>query len=216
MVLGIDEAGRGPVIGSMVIAGVLLDEKKSPTLKRLGAKDSKLLTPKKREELETKVRELAKEVHFLKVSASEIDEKRKVMSLNELEAMKMAELIESFDNRPDKIIIDLPDPTESKFINRIKKYIPLDIETIARHKADRDYVEVSAASIIAKVERDKEILELEKKHGITLKTGYPHDPFTIEFLEKLDGKYPDFVRKSWDTIRKVMSRKGQKKLGDWG
>jgi len=215
LVLGIDEAGRGPVIGPMVIAGVLLDNSKEAALRKMGARDSKLLTPEKREKLEPKIRKLAKEVHFIKIEAPEIDEKRRHMSLNELEALKMAELIEAFDNKPDKVIIDLPDPDGDKFVNRIKKYIALDIETIAEHKADVHYVEVSAASIIAKVERDREIAHIEQKHGIKLRTGYSHDPFTIDFLEKLEGETPDFVRKSWDTFKKVLDRKGQKKLLDW-
>jgi len=215
LILGIDEAGRGPVIGPMVIGGVLLDEKDGPRLRKLGVKDSKMLTPEKRQKLEKKIMEMAVEVHFIAISASEIDEKRKRISLNELEAMKMAELIENFKNKPDKIIIDLPDPDGNKFIRRIKKYIDLDIETIAEHKADVNYVEVSAASIIAKVERDRQIAELEKKYGIKLRTGYPHDPFTIEFLEKLEGETPDFVRKSWETFKRIVDKKLQKKLSDW-
>ena len=215
LILGIDEAGRGPVIGPMVIAGVLLDEKKGQSLKKLGAKDSKMLTPEKREKLEPKIRKLAKEVHSIKIPATEIDEKRKVMSLNELEALKMAELIEMFQNRADRVIIDLPDPNGDKFVKRIRKYIDLDVETIAEHKADVKYVEVSAASIIAKVERDREIREIEKKHGIKLRTGYSHDPFTIAFLEKLGKESPDFIRKSWETFKRISGKKGQKKISDW-
>jgi len=215
LILGIDEAGRGPVIGPMVIGGVLLDEKDGPRLKKMGAKDSKLLTPEKRRSLQKAIVKMAVEVHFIAIPATEIDEKRKRISLNELEAMKMAELIEKFENKPDKIIIDLPDPDGDKFINRIKKYIELKTLTIAEHKADINYVEVSAASIIAKVERDRQITELEKKYGIKLKTGYSHDPFTIDFLEKLDGEYPDFVRKSWETFKRIANKKLQKKLSDW-
>jgi ribonuclease HII len=215
LILGIDEAGRGPVIGSMVIAGVLMDSKHAEKLKKMGIKDSKLVIPEKREKLEKEIRKLAEEVHFILIPAYEIDEKRKRISLNELEALKMSEIIEKFKKKPDKIIIDLPDPDGHKFIARIKKYIELKTETIAEHKADVNYIEVSAASIIAKVERDREIRELEKKHGIKLNTGYSHDPHTIEFLEKLRGDYPDFVRKSWDTFRRIDGKKKQKKLFDW-
>jgi ribonuclease HII len=215
LVLGIDEAGRGPVVGSMVIAGVLIDDSKCARLRKMGVKDSKQVPPEKREKLDPQIRKMAVEVHHIEVSAQEIDEKRKRMSLNELEALKMAELIEKFETKPEKIIIDLPDPDGNMFINRIKKYIDLDMTVIAEHKADVNHPEVSAASIIAKVERDREIAELEKKHGITLKTGYPHDPFTIEFLEKLQGEAPDFVRKSWDTFKKVLDRKYQKKMSEW-
>ena len=215
LVLGIDEAGRGPVIGPMVIAGVLIDEKDCPKLKKLGVKDSKMLTSEKREKLEKKIRETAKEVHAISIPASEIDEKRKRMSLNELEAMKMAELIEKFENKPDKIFIDLPDPDGDKFIMRIRKYIELNIQVVAEHKADVKYVQVSAASIIAKVERDRQIAELEKKYKIKLRTGYSHDPFTIDFLEKLEGDYPEFVRKSWETFKRISDKRLQRKLSDW-
>jgi ribonuclease HII len=215
LILGIDEAGRGPVIGPMVIGGVLLDEKDGPKLKKMGAKDSKMLTPEKRQSLQKVIMKMAVEVHFIAIPATEIDEKRKRISLNELEAMKMAELIEKFENKPDRIVIDLPDPDGDKFIKRIKKYIELKTETIAEHKADINHIEVSAASIIAKVERDRQIAELEKRYGITLRTGYSHDPFTIEFLEKLDGEYPDFVRKSWETFKRIANKKLQKKLSDW-
>jgi ribonuclease HII len=215
LILGIDEAGRGPVVGPMVIGGVLIEESLEKKLKKLGAKDSKQLTPAKREELEPKIRKMAKEVHFISIEASEIDEKRKRISLNELEAMKMAELIEKFENKPDRIIIDLPDPDGKMFERRIRKYIDLNAKIIAEHKADVNHVVVSAASIIAKVERDRAVREIEKKYGISLKTGYSHDPFTIEFLEKLEGEAPDFVRKSWETFKRITEKKFQKKLFDW-
>ena len=215
LVLGIDEAGRGPVLGSMFIAGALIDENHDHALKNDGVKDSKLVTPANRTRLAKKIRQIAKEIHFVEITAREIDEKRKVMSLNELEALKIAELIESFKKKPEKIIIDAPDPDASNFTRRIKKYTSLkDMQVVSEHKADVHYAPVSAASIIAKTERDKSIRALERKHKVKLGTGYSHDARAIAFLEECSKRdsWPDFVRHSWETSRRVKNAKFQKKI----
>ncbi len=218
-ILGIDEAGRGPVIGSMMIAGVLVDEKGLEELTTLGVKDSKELTKKAREELAKNIELIAKEVRLIEVTANQIDTMRKVMSLNEIEARKIAELIDKFENKPDKVIIDCPDPEPELFRNRLRKYIDVDdYELIVEHKADANYPVVSAASIIAKVARDAHVGEIAKKYGINLETGYPHDREAIKAIEKFfekDGKLPPFVRKSWDTAKRIVERKTQRKLSDF-
>lgn len=200
LTIGIDEAGRGPVIGPMVIAGALVDEKNAEKLKKLGVKDSKMLSPKKREELYNSVMELSEEVHFIKISPNQIDTMREKISLNEIEAVVIAELLRKFKKKADRIVIDLPDPNGKMFINRIRKYVKIEAEVIAEHKADANYIEVSAASIIAKVERDEEIKELNKKHG-ELGSGYPSDPKTIAFLKKNSEKRFNFIRYSWQTAQ---------------
>lgn len=192
----------------MVIGAVLCDEAK---MKLLGVRDSKELTPDKRESLAAKIRRSAKEIHAIEIPAKTIDEMRKVMSLNELEALKMAELIELFAEKPDKIVIDAPDAIEKNFLKRMKKYLVTDTKIVAEHYADKNHPSVSAASIIAKTERDRLIRELEKKQGIIVGTGYPHDPKTIAFLKSCE-EYPDFVRKSWDTSKRIKERRGQKSL----
>jgi len=207
---------KGPVIGPMVIAGVLVSEKNEKKLKKIGVRDSKMLTAKKREELAPMIKRLAEEIHVIEVPAKEIDEKRKIMSLNELEAMHMAELIEKF-RKPGLIIIDVPDPVGKKFIYRIKKYTKIECRVIGEHKADVNYPPVSAASIIAKVERDKKIREIERKNKVRIGIGYPSDPITIKFLEECVKKkeFPDFVRKSWITAKRIMDKKHQKTLLEW-
>ncbi len=219
LVLGIDEAGRGPVIGSMIIAGVLVEEDTIRKLDEIGCKDSKLLSPSERERLAREVEVIAKEVRLVETTAREIDSLRRVISLNEIEARKIAELIDKFENKPDKIIIDCPDPEPSRFIARLRKYIDVDeYELVVEHKADAKYPVVSAASIIAKVARDLHVRELSEKYGIKLGTGYSHDEDAIkaieEYLEK-DGKLPPFVRKSWDTSKRILEKKSQKKLIDF-
>ena len=208
LVLGIDEAGRGCVIGPMIIAAVLGDERK---FKLLGVRDSKELTPERRESLAAKIKRSAKEIHVIEISAKTIDEMRKIMSLNELEAMKMAELIELFSEKSEKIVIDCPDTVPKNFLKRLKKYIAINVKIVAEHYADKKHPSVSAASIIAKTERDKRVAEIEKEFKIKVGTGYPHDPATIKFLQSCK-EYPDFVRKSWDTSKRISESKGQKKI----
>lgn len=216
LILGIDEARRGPVLGPMIIAGVLLDERNERKFIELKVKDSKLLTPKKRVALEKEIKRIAEEIHIVEISAQEIDEKRKRMSLNELEAMKMVECLELFEKKPDKIIIDLPDPNNHMFIRRMSKYADIKPPIVAEHKADVKYPVVSAASIIAKVFGDARLREFEKEHG-PLGVGYPHDERTIKFLEKCmeKGEFPDIVRKSWITAKRIRERKYQKKLSEY-
>ncbi len=217
LVLGIDEAGRGPVIGPMVIAGVLLEKKAEKELKNAGVKDSKLLSKKRRKELEKIIKEKATEVKTIIIPAKEIDSLRKKMSLNEIEAMKIGRLISSFSEKPGLIIIDLVDPSELDFLKRLKKYVTFPCRIKAEHKADLKNISVAAASIIAKVKRDELIEKLSKKHG-EFGSGYPADEKTINFLKKNRGKEMDFVRYSWATARKILGKKKnqkQKKLYEW-
>ena len=219
LVLGIDEAGRGPVVGSMMIAGVLADEDKLEELKSMGCKDSKMLSPSQREQIGKKIEITAKEIRLVEITANQIDSMRRVMSLNEIEARKIAELIEKFENKPDKVIIDCPDPEPSRFLARLRKYLDVkDYQFVIEHKADVNYPIVSAASIMAKLARDMHVKELGEKYGLKLGTGYSHDEEAIKaienFLEK-DGKLPPFVRKSWETSKRIVEKKEQKKLSDF-
>jgi ribonuclease HII len=216
-VLGIDEAGRGPVIGSMILGGVLDTENSSITYSEMGCKDSKMVAPKKREELNEKIRKTAKEARTVEVTASQIDFLRASISLNEIEAKKIGELVQSFDEKPDKVIVDCPDTQPKKFERRLHKYLGTDYEFVIEHKADVKYPIVSAASIIAKVERDRLIKQLEKRYG-PLGNGYPHDELTIKFLKDYfaeNKKFPSIVRKSWMTAKTMKEMHLQKKLGDF-
>ncbi|MEM4221849.1 MAG: ribonuclease HII [archaeon] len=211
LVAGIDEAGRGPCIGPMVIACIVFDQSDILKLKKIGVKDSKLLTPAKREELVPKILTLAKEYYIVKISPKEIDEKK--VSLNELEAIKIAEILKKIDKKVQKVTIDAPDPDEENFSRRIMKHFNFSGIIVARHKADVRYPEVSAASILAKVKRDEEIQAIKESIKYDFGSGYPSDPRTIKFLESLKGNYPEYVRESWSTISKLNSK--QKKLSDF-
>jgi ribonuclease HII len=184
----------------------------------LGVKDSKLLSPQKRETLAQQIKELALIHHTVWLSPAEIDRvvesKRKLHKLNRLEAQAMAKVISIL--KPDIVYVDASDVLADRFAEHIAENLEFSPKIVSEHKADVKYPVVSAASIIAKVERDKAICQLQKKHG-NIGCGYPSDPNTIKFLENWInkfGSYPDFVRKSWKTAKRVKSKRDsrQKKL----
>ena len=209
LIAGVDDAGRGSVIGPLTIAGVLMKEEDLPKLKNLGVKDSKLLSPQRRETLALEIKRIAQKYSVIKLSPKEIDTVvetgKKLHRLNRLEAQTMAKVIEML--KPDIAYVDASDVLEERFKQHILECLSFKVEIVSEHKADRTYPIVSAASIIAKVERDKEIAELTNKYG-NFGCGYPTDSKTISFLqqclEKM-GEYPDFVRKSWKPAKKAKS-----------
>lgn len=207
LIAGVDDAGRGSVIGPLVIAGVLIDEEGAQKLVELGVKDSKLLTSRKREEFAARIKRIALKCAVVKLSPKEIDKVvrtgRKLHKLNRLEAQAMAEVIEEL--KPDVAYVDASDILEGRFKQYILERLRINVEVISEHGADKKYPVVSAASVIAKVERDKEVAELRNKYG-DFGCGYPADMKTVRFLreclEKM-GSYPEFVRESWKTAEKV-------------
>ena len=211
-IAGIDEAGRGPVIGPMVIVGVLLSSEKLQFLEDLGVRDSKLLSPKKREELYSKIIGVLDDYKVIVVTPEEIDNRfSKNLTMNSLELEKFAEIIIHLS--PDIVYVDCPDVKPERFSERIKLIIKKPIKIIAEHNADKKYPIVSAASIIAKVIRDQYIKEYSLKYG-DIGSGYPSDPKTISFLKSyytLHHKWPNIVRKSWDTVKNMETAVEQKK-----
>jgi len=210
LIAGVDEAGRGPVVGPLVIAGVMIEETDLHKLVDLGVKDSKLLTPKKREILAQQIKEHALISHTVWLSPAEIDRvvesRRKLHKLNRLEAKTMAKVINIL--KPDTVYVDAADRLTDRFAEHIQENLTFSPKIVSEHKADLRYPIVSAASIIAKVERDKAIYQLQQKHG-NIGCGYPSDPKTIKFLEdwtRKFGTYPDFVRKSWKTAKRIIEK----------
>jgi ribonuclease HII len=207
LVAGVDDAGRGSVMGPLVIAGVLMKREDLPKLSKLGVKDSKLLTPYRRETLAPEIKRIAQNYSVIKLSPRQIDEivlnGKKLHKLNWLEAQTMAKVIE--DLNPDIAYVDASDDLEQRFKQQILECLPRKTNIISEHKADLNYPIVSAASIIAKTERDKEIEELKSVHG-DFGSGYPSDPKTMFFLRECIQKmreYPEFVRKSWKPAQKT-------------
>jgi len=218
LVAGVDEAGRGCIIGPLVVAGVLLERKKLHRLSQLGVKDSKLLFPKKRQAIFSEIMCLAEKHYVVKLLPSQIDRaverKRKLHKLNRLEAQTMTQIINVL--KPDEVYVDAADVLEERFKHHIQEGLTFKTKITARHKADRIYPIVSAASIIAKVERDKEIETLKGVYG-DFGSGYLTDKKTLQFLKQCLQKHPEYpncVRKSWKTAKQFKNEKGttQKKL----
>ena len=217
LVAGIDEAGRGPVVGPMVMAVACIDKKKEHGLLQLGVKDSKQLSKSRREELFPLIKSMVHSYNFKVMPAKELDELMVRRSLNEIEAMMAGELLNSLEKKPGIVFVDSPDILEANFAQRIKKYISFETVIRSEHKADVNYPIVSAASIVAKVLRDKEIGEIEKVFG-KIGSGYSHDEQTIMFLKNYlqhNNSFPDIVRKSWLTSQNLLAEKFQKKILNW-
>ncbi len=201
-ILGIDEAGRGSVLGPMVIAGVIIPEKMEKVLERMGVKDSKRLTPNRRTILSRKLKKMF-DYEIVVISALEIDKMRADgINLNDIEKNAMRDLIIRLN--PEKAIVDAVDVKAERFQNYLCESTGVNV--IAEHKADDKYIEVSAASIIAKAERDAQIAEINKEYIKTggIGSGYPSDPTTKKFLNNYTyDEMPEFVRKSWATVSKM-------------
>tara|TARA_Y100000310_G_scaffold171786_2_gene171957 strand:+ start:960 stop:1619 length:660 start_codon:yes stop_codon:yes gene_type:complete len=214
--IGIDDAGRGPVIGPMVLAGIMIDnEKENKILKEWGSKDSKMLTPKKRGEIKEKILNNFK-IHLELSSPKEIDEST---NLNYLEAIKTAMIINKLSegiNKEIKVIIDCPSVNIQAWRLDVQKLIKKDrkIALSCEHKADINHPVVSAASILAKEKREEEILKIKKKLKIDFGSGYPADPKTKEFIKENFNKpeYKPIIRFSWNTVKRLIKAKGQKNL----
>jgi len=201
LVCGVDEAGRGPLLGPLVIAGVVADEKNLDRLKSLGVKDSKLLTPKRREELFEQVKSIVESYEIIIVPPQEIDDalNSESLNLNWLEAIKTAMIINKLNAK--KAYIDSPSTNLKAYADYMRIYVKdKDVNLICEHKADVKYVVVSAASILAKVTRDREIGKLKEKYG-DLGSGYPSDPVTKEFLKNNWNKHPEIFRKTWSSYK---------------
>jgi len=213
LVCGVDEAGRGPVLGPMVFGAVVMEKKHEKKLTKMGVKDSKLLDIGTRLKLFDKIKNIAVDHAILSLSAADITEWMKSASLNDIEAIKTAEMLNSLETTPDVCYVDCPDVIPSRYSNNIKNLCDKEINIIAEHKADMNYRVAGAASILAKVTRDAAIDEMAKVHG-QIGSGYPHDPLTRSWLDevwKRERRFPDIVRKSWSTV----DRKAQLRMTEW-
>ncbi len=214
LILGIDDAGRGPVIGPMVLGGCLISKEDEAVFKKLGVRDSKLLTAKKREELAEEIRKIAKDTETIVFTAYEINGmmNRKI-NLNFIEAIAAAQIInkvrKKYHDKNIKIILDCPSTNKNSWLSRVKSLVEGNMSKLAfvcEHKADRNHIVVSAASIIAKVTRDAEIEKLKKEIGADFGSGYPSDPITIDFLKKNYNKFrhKGIFREHWATLKNIL------------
>ncbi len=217
---GGDEAGRGAVIGPLVVSVVAVSKSKERKFGDIGIRDSKLLNKRKREFLYDEIYSISEEVKFYKISAEEINKAMAGnISLNELEAIHFTRLVDSLESDVKKIYLDSPDVIEERFgirigimskkpmrIERVKgKRVAKAIKIISEHKADTKYPVTSAASIIAKVERDREIDALRKSLGIDIGTGYPSDKKTRDAIRSdlRNKEIAPYIRQRWRTMNDI-------------
>nr|MDO8100100.1 ribonuclease HII [Candidatus Njordarchaeota archaeon] len=207
LIAGIDEAGRGPVIGPLVLAGVLLDEKQIDILVKIGVKDSKRLTPKKRMELSQLIEKIAVKLIHVEVQPEEIDKRvKRRITLNQLEARKIASMINKL--RPDRVYVDCPDVNPTRFAEQLRNNVKFkEVEIITMHYADQNVPVVSAASIMAKVRRDQRVKELAQELG-EIGSGYTSDPRTQLYVQNIFKKnsssgHTKYIRSSWKTVKRL-------------
>jgi len=217
--LGIDDAGRGPVIGPMILSGCLMTDDVERELKQLGVKDSKQLTQKRREFLSKAIKEKSISVSVNTTSPNEIEKKNQEgVKLNEVEALKTAKIINKLNDGKNKIkvIVDCPSVSIIKWRDFLKLHVDnlSNLEISCEHKADAKHACVSAASVLAKLRREEEMDKLRKKYGPEIGSGYPSDPATKKFLKKNIKKYDNdgIFRKTWKTYKLAVAQSSQKKL----
>lgn len=190
-----------------------MEDRDLSKLQALEPKDSKLLTPKQRSIMYKRIVKVAKIYKILVIEPIEIDQELNSDSsnLNWLEAKKTAELINEL--KADKVFIDCPSPNISSYTNYLKNLVKnKKTELVCDHKAESKYALVAAASILAKVTRDKEIKELQKVIPEDIGSGYPSDPITQKFLKENHEKYPELFRKTWAPYKQIINGKKQSSL----
>ena len=204
LVCGVDDAGRGSVLGPLVIAGISIERNKIKELSKIGVKDSKLLSPRSRENLYKKIISIVDDYYVAKIPPSVIDRSVHKNQLNDLEAKYMAKVIKKL--QPDSAYVDSCDVNPTRFGMQISKLSKIK-KIHSSHHADRRFPVVSAASIIAKVNRDRAIEKLRISND--LGSGYPSDSKTMTFIKRYveaNGVPPKFARKSWKPVKILLNQ----------
>jgi len=202
-VLGLDEAGRGSLIGPLVVGGFLVPEERLSELPALGVRDSKLLSAARREEI---YRSLSSVGRAFRIAAdpAEVDRSVRHRGLNRLELRLFSRLVARA--RPRTVFADACDPVASRFAAQLGALAGEDVEVRASHHADRDIPVVGAASIVAKVERDRAIARLARRLDAPIGSGYPSDRRTVEYVRQLLASgtpAPPWLRQSWRTTERL-------------
>ncbi len=219
IIVGVDEAGRGPILGPLVMAALAIKEEDIKKLEWLGVKDSKLLSPEVREELFDRIHEIVHDfrVEVIEPDAIDLSLTEEGTNLNWLEADTAARLVSELD--PDIIVIDCPSPNIEAYLDYVSRKLSKGVhdkaKLIVEHKADVNHIIVGAASIVAKVIRDRQIDHLKTEIGINFGSGYLHDPKTIEFLKNHYETHAHLFRKKWQPYKDLVEAKKQKRLGEF-
>lgn len=208
--LGADEAGKGPVLGSMFAAAVRCRPGDLPE----GVDDSKRLAPARREALAAEIRTVAA-VGVAEVPVARIDDP--ATDMNGLTVAAQADALEQVAREGDWGVVDAGDTDADRFARRVRERLRAEIDLVGEHGADEAYPLVSAASVVAKVERDAHVAALAEEYG-DLGSGYPSDPTTREFLAEYvaeHGRLPDCARESWSTCTDLLASAEQSDLGEF-
>lgn len=217
-VCGVDEAGRGPVIGPLVVASFSISEDKLNQIESLEVKDSKKLSAKRRKELFSELINLSGNYFFRILNPTFLNDEMKKYTLNEIELHAFKDAIIGLKVPIIRAICDSCDVDTNRFSRNLKESLGDEFsscDVVASHKAEDKYPIVAAASILAKVKRDELIKKIEEDAGVSFGSGYPSDPKTISFLEdyyKFHNRFPDFVRTEWKTLANIKSSVSQRKL----
>ena len=205
---GVDEAGRGSIIGPLIVAGISVRDSKISELSKIGVKDSKKLTKKLRKNMFSSIVDLADSLCIYKIDSNEIDYNVFLNKLNKLEAEAMAEVINNL--HVDEVYIDCCDINQERYKECVKcRLVSCNTKLYSMHHADQLNLVVSAASIIAKTVRDNEIQAIRRIYN-TIGSGYPSDQKTMYFIREWVKKYknaPGFARKSWRPLRMMLYEK---------
>ncbi|GGK68493.1 ribonuclease HII [Haloarcula sebkhae] len=211
MRFGVDEAGKGPVLGSMFAAAVRADPVTLPD----GVGDSKDIKPERRERLAEEIRESADAVGVAEVPVERIDADE--TDMNTLTVDAQATALSTVARDALSGTVDAGDTDATRFGRRVADAVDADVTVTAEHGADETDTVVGAASIIAKVARDAHVAELAAEYG-DVGSGYPSDPTTRAFLaDYVDrhGELPACARRSWSTCDDVLAAASQSTLGDF-
>ncbi len=201
IVAGIDEAGRGPVVGPMVLACVAVAEDQVEALRAMGVRDSKKIAKKTRERIAAGLRSL----HGIRIeeeiaTPEEIDAAvtDRSMTLNGLELSRMARLIDRV--RPDIVHVDMVGASAEKQQLALLRLLDFPVRIIAAARAEDQYPAVAAASILAKTRRDQLVAAIEAEYGERygpVGSGYPGDAKTVAFVRALGRSVSGVVRRTW-------------------
>jgi len=212
VICGVDEAGKGSVLGPLVVAAVGVSSE--DVFSDVRVKDSKLLSPAVRESLYSIIRKRFS-VATVRIDAHEIDEIRREMTMNACIARAHAQVIGKLS--PSIAYVDACDVNALRYAEMVKSHLECTCDIISEHHADETFKVVSAASIVAKVVRDHAIATLSKKYG-PIGSGYSSDPATIAFLSAYIDEHkipPPIARRSWKTVSVMTAKKEQSYLSEF-
>jgi ribonuclease HII len=208
MRFGVDEAGKGPVLGSMFAAAVRADPATLPD----GVGDSKGIAPARREQLDERIRAAADAVAVAEIPVERIDDP--ATDMNSLTVAAHAEALDGVATDGLAGMVDAGDTDAERFGRQVADGLEPTVDITAEHGADETDPLVGAASIVAKVARDSHVEALAEAYG-DVGSGYPSDPTTRDFLSnyvEAHGDLPDCARRSWSTCEDVLAAAEQSTL----